>query len=211
MTTATLTTKGQITIPKEIRDRMMLHSGDKLDFQLTEQGEVLLKPVTRHVDEVCGRLSKPGQKAVTPSEMDAAIEQRTKRRLIPMCWCASSSTMTARKLNKSANFLRPLSKSVRLSTSRSSFCLRRSGCWNRRARFQHPDLIETLGELLLMPILQFEQREAVQAMLASATDTNLDLPDALIAQSALHMGCDSVLTFDQKACRGPGFELLQTI
>jgi len=79
MTTATLTSKGQITIPKEIRDRLMLHSGDKLDFQLTAQGEVLLKPVTRHVDEVFGRLSKPGQKTLTPAEMDAAIQQRTKR------------------------------------------------------------------------------------------------------------------------------------
>jgi len=79
MTTATLTTKGQITIPKEIRDRLMLHSGDKLDFQLTEQGEVLLKPVTRHVDEVFGRLSSPSQTTLTPAEMDAAIQQRTKR------------------------------------------------------------------------------------------------------------------------------------
>ena len=79
MTTATLTSKGQITIPKEIRDRLMLHSGDKLDFQLTAQGEVLLKPVTRHVDEVFGRLSSPSQTTLTPAEMDAAIQQRTKR------------------------------------------------------------------------------------------------------------------------------------
>jgi antitoxin PrlF len=79
MTTATLTSKGQITIPKEIRDRLLLHSGDQLDFQLTGQGEVLLKPVTRHVDEVFGRLSKPGQKTLTPAEMDAAIKQRIKR------------------------------------------------------------------------------------------------------------------------------------
>ena len=76
MATATLTTKGQITIPKAIRDRLMLHSGDKLDFHLTEQGEVLLKPVTRHVDEVFGRLSKPGQKVLSPAEMDAAIQKR---------------------------------------------------------------------------------------------------------------------------------------
>lgn len=76
MSIATLTTKGQITIPKDIRERLMLHTGDKLDFQLTETGEVLLRPVTRHVNEVFGRLSKPGQKVLTPAEMDAAIEQR---------------------------------------------------------------------------------------------------------------------------------------
>lgn len=76
MTTATLTTKGQITIPKDIRERLMLHTGDKLDFSLTESGDVLLKPVTRHVDEVFGRLGKSGQAPLTPAEMDAAIQRR---------------------------------------------------------------------------------------------------------------------------------------
>jgi hypothetical protein len=35
--------------------------------------------VTRHVDEVFGRLSSPSQTTLTPAEMDAAIQQRTKR------------------------------------------------------------------------------------------------------------------------------------
>ncbi|AGA88910.1 looped-hinge helix DNA binding domain, AbrB family [Thioflavicoccus mobilis 8321] len=76
MTTSTLTTKGQITIPKHIRERLMLHAGDKLDFTLTETGDILLKPVTRRVDEVFGRLGRPGQPALTPADMDAAIQQR---------------------------------------------------------------------------------------------------------------------------------------
>ena len=76
MTTATLTSKGQITIPKEIRERLLLHAGDKLDFNLTDAGDVILRPVTRRVDEVFGRLRKPGQPALTPAEMDAAIQQR---------------------------------------------------------------------------------------------------------------------------------------
>lgn len=70
------------------------------------------------------------------------------------------------------------------------------------------DLIETLAELLLMPVLKFEQREAVQAMLDDVATTNLDLPDALIARSAVRMGCEGILTLDQKAARGPAFVLL---
>ena len=77
-------------------------------------------------------------------------------------------------------------------------------------QIRRAEIIEALGELLLMPVLQFEQREAVLAMLRAAKETNLDLPDALIAYSALHMGCESVLTFGQKAARGAGFELLQS-
>ena len=80
MAVATLTSKGQITIPKEIRNQLKLHSGDKVDFRLTAQGEVMLKPLIRRVDEVFGRLSKLGQKVIAPEEMDAAIAKRIKHK-----------------------------------------------------------------------------------------------------------------------------------
>ena len=70
------------------------------------------------------------------------------------------------------------------------------------------DLMAALGDLLLMPVLEFEQREAVNAMLSVASSNSIDLPDALIVQSALYSGCESVLTFDQKASRRDGFEML---
>ena len=76
MAIATLTSKGQITIPKEIRNRLMLDTGDQIDFQFTAQGDVLLRPVTRHVNEVFGRLSQPDQQVLTVTEMDAAIRRR---------------------------------------------------------------------------------------------------------------------------------------
>ena len=82
--------------------------------------------------------------------------------------------------------------------------------WVLESAYQihRPALIEALGDLMLMPVLHFEQREAVQAMLAKVMTSNMDLPDALIAQSALKGGCESVLTFDKKTTRGDGFELL---
>ncbi len=73
---------------------------------------------------------------------------------------------------------------------------------------QRPDLIDALDDLLLLPILQFEQRDAVQATLAMATTHCVDLPDMLIAQSARKSGCEQVLTFDRKAARSDVFELL---
>lgn len=82
--------------------------------------------------------------------------------------------------------------------------------WVLESAYQihRPALIEALGDLMLMPVLHFEQREAVQAMLAKVMTSNMDLPDALIAQSALKGGCECVLTFDKKATRGDGFALL---
>jgi antitoxin PrlF len=76
VTTATLTSKGQVTIPKEIRDSLLLHTGDKVDFTINEQGEVLLKPLTRRVGDVFGCLRKTGQKTLSTEAMDAAIRER---------------------------------------------------------------------------------------------------------------------------------------
>jgi AbrB family looped-hinge helix DNA binding protein len=76
MATATITSKGQITIPKMVRDALHLHSGDKLEFIVSQDGEVLIRPVTKKVDDVFGRLHKPGRKAASIEEMDRAINKR---------------------------------------------------------------------------------------------------------------------------------------
>jgi antitoxin PrlF len=76
MSQTTITSKGQVTIPKSIRDYLGLHSGDKIEFVFTENDEVILKPITKKVDEVFGILHKPGMKAVTVDEMESGIKQK---------------------------------------------------------------------------------------------------------------------------------------
>jgi antitoxin PrlF len=79
MAVAVLSSKGQVTIPKLIRDSLGLSMGDKLEFLVSDKGEAVLRPVTKHVDDVFGRLHKPGRRAVTVEEMDAAIARRLRR------------------------------------------------------------------------------------------------------------------------------------
>lgn len=74
--TATLTSKGQVTIPKAVRNTLRLHAGDKIEFILGARGEVLLRPVTKTVDDVYGRLHQSGRTPVSVEEMDAAIRQK---------------------------------------------------------------------------------------------------------------------------------------
>ena len=76
MSLATLTSKGQVTIPKEIRDSLRLHTGDKVEFIITETKEALLRPVTKKVDDVFGKLHKPGRKPISVEEMDSVIRQK---------------------------------------------------------------------------------------------------------------------------------------
>lgn len=70
------------------------------------------------------------------------------------------------------------------------------------------ELIATLNDLLLLPILEFEHRAAVQTMLTNAARTAGDLPDLFIAETARLAGCESILTFDKKAARDAGFQLI---
>ena len=47
MALATLTSKGQVTIPKAVRNSLHLHAGDKVEFVITESKEALLRPSPR--------------------------------------------------------------------------------------------------------------------------------------------------------------------
>jgi len=73
--TSTLTSKGQITIPKEVREYLGLHSGDRLDFVLVD-GKVILRPATRDVRDLKGCLQKAGRGPVTVERMSAAVKER---------------------------------------------------------------------------------------------------------------------------------------
>jgi AbrB family looped-hinge helix DNA binding protein len=78
MATATITTKGQITIPKAIRDSLMLSAGDKIEFVVIDKREALIRPVSKKVDEVFGMLHKPDRKAISVEEMNKKIRQKFK-------------------------------------------------------------------------------------------------------------------------------------
>ncbi len=82
MTLATLTTKGQVTIPKEIRESLKLHSGDKIEIIVTENGEAIIRPVSKKVDDIFCKLHKPGRKAVSVEAMNDAIRNRMKDQCI---------------------------------------------------------------------------------------------------------------------------------
>ena len=76
MALATLTTKGQVTIPKIIRDSLKLNTGDKIEIIVTEKREAIIRPVSKKVDDIFCKLHKPGRKAVSLEAMDDAIRNR---------------------------------------------------------------------------------------------------------------------------------------
>ena len=78
MALATITTKGQVTIPKEIRESLKLHTGDKIEIIVTENREAIMRPVSKKVDDLFCILHKQDRKLVTPEVMDDAVRNRMK-------------------------------------------------------------------------------------------------------------------------------------
>ncbi len=80
MQQTTLTSKGQVTIPKNIRDFLYLHAGDKIEFVITGKNEVLLRPITKKIDDVFGSLCQAGRKVVSIEQMNLAIKQKVREK-----------------------------------------------------------------------------------------------------------------------------------
>lgn len=72
MSSATLTSKGQLTLPKSVRDDLGLKEGDKVEFEKID-GRYVLRPRNRSAMELAGILHRPGMKAMTIEEMDEAL------------------------------------------------------------------------------------------------------------------------------------------
>jgi predicted nucleic-acid-binding protein len=66
------------------------------------------------------------------------------------------------------------------------------------------EILDSIDQLLLMPILEFEVQSAIRSFVSSAQESKTDLSDLLIAHSAKFAGCECVITFD-KSTSNPGF------
>ena len=66
---ATLTSKGQTTIPKAIRDSLGMRPGDRLTFTLLPGGTVLMRVKNQRVMVLAGRLRKKGRKPVPLAQL----------------------------------------------------------------------------------------------------------------------------------------------
>ncbi|MBI1181619.1 MAG: AbrB/MazE/SpoVT family DNA-binding domain-containing protein [Alphaproteobacteria bacterium] len=73
---ATITSKGQVTLPKRVRDELKLKPGDRLDFRVMPDGTLVARPATRRAEDIVGILKRPDQRAVPVEDIDEAIGRR---------------------------------------------------------------------------------------------------------------------------------------
>jgi AbrB family looped-hinge helix DNA binding protein len=74
MTTATITSKGQVTIPKDVRTRLGIDAGDRVEFVEIQDGVFQIVAATQDVQALKGIVPSP-KKPVTVEEMKQAIAE----------------------------------------------------------------------------------------------------------------------------------------
>ena len=78
MSTATLTSKGQTTVPKEIREHLRLRAGDRIEFVIEDDGRVVLVLASYDAAELAGILPRP-KHAVSLEHMRSVVRKRAGR------------------------------------------------------------------------------------------------------------------------------------
>lgn len=79
MPSATITSKGQITIPKEVRDALGVGAGDRVEFVAEEKGVYKVVAATRDVRHLKGLVGKPA-KPVSVEAMNRAVARAGSRK-----------------------------------------------------------------------------------------------------------------------------------
>ena len=80
MPTATLTSKGQLTLPRRVREHLRVQTGDAVDFIIGADGEVRVRAGEVEIADLKGLLRQGGRRPVSVEEMDSAISRAHRRR-----------------------------------------------------------------------------------------------------------------------------------
>jgi AbrB family looped-hinge helix DNA binding protein len=80
MSIATITSKGQVTLPKDMRRKLHLEAGEKIDFRVNEKaGTATLVPINKQIEDVFGILGRKNGKRATIEEMDEALRNKFRK------------------------------------------------------------------------------------------------------------------------------------
>jgi AbrB family looped-hinge helix DNA binding protein len=220
MPVATLTSKGQLTMPLLVRESLGLEAGDKVDFVADPLGGYRVVPVRKDVKELRGRFVGRVSQPVSVEAMAEAVAGEAAAR-------ARRAKSGPQKIGIDSNVLvRYLTQDDARQSARASRFIEREltetvpgfvglialveVCWVLKRLYgaTNDELRDMVRDVLDARQLVVEQRAVVNAALARCGDTSGDLADALIAACARAGGCERIVTFDKAAVR-VGMSLLR--
>jgi AbrB family looped-hinge helix DNA binding protein len=78
-TVSRVTSKGQVTIPRAVREELQLETGDQVEWQVNPDGRVALRKLEGQLRELVGLLGRPDRR-VSVAEMDQGIRRHLRRK-----------------------------------------------------------------------------------------------------------------------------------
>lgn len=75
MASSRITSKGQVTVPKSVRDALGLGPGDRISFRIEDDGRVFVEPETVDLRSLRGVL-KPRRRGISVEDMAAAVRKQ---------------------------------------------------------------------------------------------------------------------------------------
>lgn len=198
MSTATLTRKGQTTIPKDVREHLGLQPGDRLEF-VVEDNVVILRPATRKVIEVKGFSRSPNggcrsgrwnvQSASVPASDRAGYQ------------CACAVSRTGRSISGSSGHTLDRTHPRRRDAAgfhRFGRALRIGLGVGKQLRYPRKQIAEGLQKLFEIDRFRLEVPELAWRAL-DGYRAGADFADALLARVYEVAVCDYTASFDQRA------------
>jgi len=73
ISTATVSDRGQVTLPKLLRDALGIEPGTRLEFHLGKDRVLRVQVLTKGSASLLGLLAEPGEKVHSLAELDAAV------------------------------------------------------------------------------------------------------------------------------------------
>ncbi len=80
MPVSTLTSKGQLTVPQEIREELHLRKGQRIEFRVDAKRRLILEPLTNEIRKLKGMVRSPRKRAPSLAEIRRAIADGYARR-----------------------------------------------------------------------------------------------------------------------------------
>jgi AbrB family looped-hinge helix DNA binding protein len=79
MPTLTMSSKGQLTVPRELREKLKLRPGCKVDVRVDDEGRLILTPVLYEPEDFLARRPPKPARSASIEEMEAGIRKGAAR------------------------------------------------------------------------------------------------------------------------------------
>jgi AbrB family looped-hinge helix DNA binding protein len=200
MPSATVTSKGQVTIPKAIRRALRLAEGDRLDFVVEKEGRVVVRAGAADISDLKGLLHRPCRRAPGPVVEMIGLDTNVLVRYL-----TQDEPGQAKKAN--ALIAAAEAKREKLHLDVVVLC---ELVWVLRGAYDldKDTVCAALDKILAAAQFSIDDRDRVREALSQYRAEGADFADYLLGSRNRGAGCSATVTFDRALKGSALFHLL---